>query len=105
MDSFLKPNSLSIFFICEPIFIDISWFNSIKDFFEVFDVFCLFILFLSLSSRLYDLKPTAFILVFVQRAIDISIESRLDIEQYLNKKVHLYLYIKLRKNNYISNIS
>ncbi|MDG2187458.1 MAG: GTPase Era [Hyphomicrobiales bacterium] len=35
----------------------------------------------------------------------ISIESRLDIEQYLNKKVHLYLYIKLRKNNYISNIS
>lgn len=35
----------------------------------------------------------------------ISIESRLDIAKYLNKKVHLYLYIKLRKNNYISNIS
>ena len=35
----------------------------------------------------------------------ISIESRLDIESYLNKKVHLFLYIKLRKNNYISSIS
>tara|TARA_Y100000590_G_scaffold468225_1_gene650081 strand:+ start:9482 stop:10363 length:882 start_codon:yes stop_codon:yes gene_type:complete len=29
----------------------------------------------------------------------ISIESRKDIEKYFKKKVHLYLYIKIRKNN------